>query len=176
VVDQYGYTPLSLAVEHENPDLGELLLMHKAHPDMPDGKGATPLKTAIDMKRADLTEILLEGGAQPTVESKTFLLNNKRAIEFLEKLNEHGIVLPKIVESDGPKVASAFKDELKNVLITIMGTTPHLTLTGAHEVFEHYIKVRNEITAEQAIPRKVKAYRILRDNPQYNLDQVKAAL
>ena len=175
---QYGARrepALKLAIQY--PIFMKVLLDHNIDHNKEDlnkiYNGETLLKTAVDNKNADIVELLLHYGAQPTPESNAFLLHHKTALEFLGEFEQQGIALPNIMGSDGPKVASAFKDELKKVLIAIMETSPNLTLMGTHAALEKYIRVRNEVTADQMIPRKFKAYNILRANPQFDLNQVK---
>lgn len=57
-----------------------------------------------------------------------------------------------------------------------METTPDLPLDKARAALETYIKVRNEIEEDPTIIDKRKANRLLRNNPQFALDQIKAAL
>lgn len=59
-----GYTPLIIAVLHENRDLADTLIFHCADVNTADKKGNTALHFAVFTGKAEIVEVLLKNGSQ----------------------------------------------------------------------------------------------------------------
>ncbi|OGT47898.1 MAG: hypothetical protein A3F17_00260 [Gammaproteobacteria bacterium RIFCSPHIGHO2_12_FULL_41_15] len=65
-----GQTPLLLAVKHQNEGITNLLLDHKANPNLADNRGRNPLFIAAQYGMKDLVCKLIAYGAKPNKSSK----------------------------------------------------------------------------------------------------------
>ncbi|CEK19581.1 ankyrin repeat-containing protein, partial [Chthonomonas calidirosea] len=66
-----GFTPLYLAVLHDNVPLCRLLLGAGADPNREDGLGECPLNMAVATLSAPLCRLLVQAGADPNHRDKT---------------------------------------------------------------------------------------------------------
>jgi hypothetical protein len=93
-------TPLTCACEYRRVQLVELLLVHGADPNMPDGDGFTPLESVIMGHNfryrehyldelMDIIQLLLQYGAQTKIGelAMEFLRDNSRRDEVAAALN-----------------------------------------------------------------------------------------
>ena len=62
-LNDQGYAPLHTAARNRNSRLVELLLEHKADPNLPDSDGVTPLVHAINRNHVPSIELLARRGA-----------------------------------------------------------------------------------------------------------------
>lgn len=63
--DEFGNTPLSMAVELGQVSLMRAFLEHGADPNAPGIDGGKPLNTAVESARIEVVTLLLEAGADP---------------------------------------------------------------------------------------------------------------
>lgn len=79
-------TPLMIAVYTKQNDMAELLLRHKANPDIMDDMGMAPLHHALAHGNDKMVEILVQSGAD--VNSRT-LPSGNTPIQFAVSYNRH---------------------------------------------------------------------------------------
>jgi len=63
VKDQYGSTPLSIAITFDKPEVAKLLIEGGADINATNGDGSTPLHTAAFFCRKETAQLLLDKGA-----------------------------------------------------------------------------------------------------------------
>jgi len=70
--DAEGNTALGLALHLRNYQIVELLLKHKADPNLPVrfNTSMAPLEVAVRMDRLDMIEVLLQHGANPNLKNR----------------------------------------------------------------------------------------------------------
>lgn len=61
--NEYGQTPLIMAIEESDVKLARILLANGADPNMPDAEGITPLIHAVGLHDLTMTDMFLKRGA-----------------------------------------------------------------------------------------------------------------
>lgn len=94
-----GYTLLHEAVEADQPDVVQMLLLHGVPPDQRAKGGVTPLHLACSKSLVDCVKALLENGADLTLrddlgndaQSKAEVRNSKKKDAIMKLLRSKGI-------------------------------------------------------------------------------------
>ena len=98
-----GYTLLHEAVEADQPDVVQMLLLHGVSPNLRAKGGVTPLHLACSKCQVDCVKALLENGADITLrddlghdaQSKSEVRhNNKKKATIMKLIRNKGMTLP----------------------------------------------------------------------------------
>ena len=99
--NEFGMTPLHLAVWLRNADVSEILISYGADVNARDMGGFTPLHYAVHQHDAELVRLLLNSGADPT-------LGNNFGDTPLDFARRHGLTdIAKLIEEFSRKPARA---------------------------------------------------------------------
>jgi Zn-dependent protease with chaperone function len=87
-MNEFGESPLLIAVENEEIEIIQALLKNGADPNLQDDYGWTPLMSAVMTENIEIGEILLEAGADPLLVDE----DNMSAIDHAKEIGNNDYV------------------------------------------------------------------------------------